>query len=76
MTLAIIIGALVSIFAIWIFLVVAKRTLRLAVRLLLVGVVILAAACGALAWWWYGSFGNIIKQKDARPSTIQRTNNR
>lgn len=76
MTLAIIIGVLGVVLAIWIFLVIAKRTLRLAVRLMLAGIVILAVAGGALAWW-YGMFGTAAsQQRDARPATLRRTNNR
>ncbi|HEY0005720.1 MAG TPA: hypothetical protein VGB17_12995 [Pyrinomonadaceae bacterium] len=73
MTLAIIIGAVVFIFGVWLFLALAKRAVRLAVRLALAAVVFLALLCGALAWWWYG-LGTTTAPAN-RPAT-RRANNR
>ena len=50
---AYIIGAIV---AVAIFLFIAKRVLRLAIKLVLVGIVILALLAGAGYGWWNGWF--------------------
>ncbi len=36
---------------------VAKRVLRMAVRLALLGGVLFALLAGAVAWWWYDPLG-------------------
>ncbi len=53
-TAAVIIFALVG-FALFFF--VAKRVLRMAIRLALVGGVLFALLAGAVAWWWYDPLG-------------------
>ncbi len=55
MELAAIIGA--ALVGFWLFFVVLKRVLRMAVRLAVVGALLLALLVGALAWWWYEPFG-------------------
>lgn len=76
MTIAIIIGViLVAVFA-WLFLVMAKRTVRLFVRLAVLGVVVLAALAGAVAWWWYAPSGAPAEQNVNRPGATRRANNR
>lgn len=52
--LAIIAAALVGF---WLFFVVLKRVLRMALKLAFVGALLLALLVGALAWWWYEPFG-------------------
>jgi hypothetical protein len=49
---------IVAVIGLVVFLFIAKRVLRLAVRLVLVGVLVVAlAAAGGWAWWtgWFGS---------------------
>jgi hypothetical protein len=74
MTLAIIVGVVVVVFAVWLILVMARRVLRLAVRLALAGVVVLALVLGAVAWWWYG-MGSSFSPRENRPAT-RRANSR
>jgi uncharacterized membrane protein (UPF0182 family) len=50
----IIVAALVGF---WLFLFVLKRVLRMALRLAVVGALLLALLVGAVAWWWYEPFG-------------------
>ena len=59
---AIIAAALVGF---WLFFVILKRVLRMAVRLAVVGALLLALLVGAVAWWWYEPFGG-------RPSNSNR----
>ena len=61
-TAIVIVVALVG-FALFYF--VAKRVLRLAIRLALVGGVLFALLAGAVAWWWYDPLG---PSEDARPN--------
>jgi hypothetical protein len=49
-TIAIIVTALIGF---WLFFFVFKRLLRMAIRLAVVGAIILALVAGAFAWWWY-----------------------
>jgi hypothetical protein len=51
-TIAIIVVALVGF---WLFFFVLKRLLRMALRLAVVGALLLALLAGALAWWWYST---------------------
>ncbi len=61
-TAAVIIFALVG-FALFFF--VAKRVLRVAIRLALFGAVLFALLAGAVAWWWYDPLG---PSSDAGPT--------
>ncbi|MBV9923442.1 MAG: hypothetical protein JOZ96_00270 [Acidobacteria bacterium] len=68
----IIVAALVGF---WLFLFVLKRVLRMAVRLAVVGALLLALLVGALAWWWYdplGSSSHNNRNAPARPSRNSR----
>ncbi|MDT7808122.1 MAG: hypothetical protein QOJ70_1935 [Acidobacteriota bacterium] len=40
----------------WLFFFVLKRVLRMAIRLAVVGALLLALLAGAVAWWWYAPF--------------------
>jgi hypothetical protein len=60
---AIIAAALVGF---WLFFVVLKRVLRMALRLAVVGALLLTLLVGAVAWWWYDPLGG-------RPSNSNRT---
>ena len=70
---AIVIFALLG-FAIFFF--VLKRLLRMAIRLAVVGAVLLALLVGAVAWWWYAPFGgsdaNANRNANARPARSPR----
>ena len=55
LTATIVIVALVG-FGIFYF--VAKRVLRMAIRLAVVGAVLFALLAGAVAWWWYDPLGS------------------
>ena len=55
LTASVIIVALVG-FALFYF--VAKRLLRMAIRLAVVGAVLFALLAGAVAWWWYDPLGS------------------
>ena len=55
MELAIIIA--VGLVGFWLFFVVLKRVLRMALRLAVVGALLLALLAGALAWWWFDPLG-------------------
>jgi hypothetical protein len=70
--LAIIAAALVGF---WLFFVVLKRVLRMALRLAVIGALLLALALGAVAWWWYEPFAgssNANRNAPARPSRNSR----
>jgi hypothetical protein len=45
--------ALIGLVGFWLFLFVFKRVLRMALRLAVLGAVILALLAGAFVWWWY-----------------------
>ena len=55
MELAVIIGA--ALVGFWLFFLVLKRVLRMALRLAVVGALLLALLVGAVAWWWYQPLG-------------------
>ena len=58
----------------WLFLFVLKRVLRMAIRLAVVGALLLALLVGALAWWWYDPLGGgpNANRNAARPSRNSR----
>ena len=47
----------VALVGFWLFLFVLKRVLRMAVRLAVIGALLLALLAGAAAWWWYDPLG-------------------
>lgn len=51
---------------------IAKRVLRLALRLALVGFVVLLLLAGGAWGWWNGWFGSEAKPRTARPSATPR----
>ncbi|HEX8151233.1 MAG TPA: hypothetical protein VF591_28895 [Pyrinomonadaceae bacterium] len=67
----IIVAALVGF---WLFLFVLKRVLRMAIRLAVVGALLLALLVGAVAWWWYEPFGGSDANRNApaRPARNAR----
>ena len=58
--------------ALVIFFFIAKKLLRLALRLLVVGVFILALLAGGAWGWWNGWFGSEAKPVTARPTATPR----
>jgi hypothetical protein len=72
MELAIIIAA--AVIGFWLFLFVLKRVLRMAVRLAVVGALLLALLVGAVAWWWYDPLGghSNTNRNTARPARNAR----
>jgi len=70
MELAVIIVVAVVGFSLFFF--VLKRVLRMAIRLALVGAVLLALLVGAFAWWWYEPFGSGVNQKRNAPARATR----
>ena len=69
--LIIIVAALVGF---WLFFVVLKRVLRMALRLAVVGALLLALLVGAWAWWWYDPLGGSQSNRNApaRPARNAR----
>ena len=74
MTTAIIIAA--ALVGFWLFFFVLKRVLRMAIRLAVVGALLLALLVGAVAWWWYapsqGSTPSRNSNATARPARPAR----
>ncbi|HEX8188386.1 MAG TPA: hypothetical protein VF586_08545, partial [Pyrinomonadaceae bacterium] len=67
MELVIIIAA--ALVGFWLFLFVLKRVLRMAIRLAVVGALLLALLVGAVAWWWYEPLGGSgANRNTARPA--------
>jgi hypothetical protein len=58
----------------WLFFVVLKRVLRMALRLAVVGALLLALLAGAGAWWWYDPLGGSsnTNRNAARPARNSR----
>jgi len=60
----------------WLFFVILKRVLRMALRLAVVGALLLALLVGAVAWWWYDPLGvgssNQNRVSPARPARPAR----
>jgi hypothetical protein len=71
-----IIVAVFGILSIGVLFLLARRALRLIVRLALVGLLLLFLFGGGLAWWWYGSGNSLLNKNDNRPSNTRRTNSR
>jgi len=66
---AIIVVALVGF---WLFFFVLKRLLRMALRLAVVGAVLLALLAGAVAWWWYSPLERGAGQNRNAPARSAR----
>lgn len=64
-TVAIAVAALVGF---WLFLFVFKRLLRMALRLAVLGALVLALLAGAFAWWWYSPSERAPGQKRSAPA--------
>ena len=68
-----IISIAVAILALAIFLFVAKRVLRLAIKVTLVGLVILALLVGAGVGWWNGWFDSSQTKSQRRSAPARPT---
>ena len=66
LTASVIVVALVG-FALFYF--VAKRLLRMAIRLAVVGAILFALLAGAVAWWWYDPLGSSSSSNQNRSSS-------
>jgi uncharacterized membrane protein len=77
MSFALVISIIIVIGAVCVFLFIAKRAVRWAIRLALLGIVVLALLAGGLAWWWYyGSGSANAPVKETRPAATRRANSR
>lgn len=76
MNIAIIIGVVVLVGVLWVFMFMARRAVRWAIRLALLGIVVLALLVGAVAWWWYGVGGSTGPQRESHPTGTRRANSR
>jgi hypothetical protein len=73
---SLIVIAVILIIAVPIFLFVARRAVRLFIRLALVGVFILAILAGAFAWWWYSPGDTSQPHGDSHPANAKRSPSR
>jgi len=73
MTIAITTG-LIAFVAVALFLLVARRVFRLALKLAFVGVLLVLLIAGASVGWWRGWFGSSSRPQKAAPQTNQRAN--
>ena len=64
--------AIVALLVLVVFLFIARRVLRLAVRLMLVGVFIFALLAAGAWGWWNGWFGSETTPRTARPAATPR----
>jgi protein-S-isoprenylcysteine O-methyltransferase Ste14 len=76
MTIAVIVGILILLGALWVFLFLARRAMRWAVRLALLGIVLLALLVGGIAWWWYGASETATPQRERTAPATRRGNSR
>jgi multisubunit Na+/H+ antiporter MnhC subunit len=56
------------------FLFLARRVFRLALKLALVGVLVILLVCAAIFGWWRGWFGSSSQTQRPVPQTNQRPN--
>jgi hypothetical protein len=54
------------------FFFVLKRLLRMALRLAVVGALLLALLAGAVAWWWYSPSERVTNQNKGTPARSTR----
>ena len=60
--------AVVALAGFWLFLFVFKRLLRMALRLAVLGALVLALLAGAFAWWWYSPSEGAPGRKPGAPA--------
>ncbi|MDX6614459.1 MAG: hypothetical protein QOD75_3645 [Blastocatellia bacterium] len=68
------ISIIVAIVALFLFLVVARKMFRIAMKLVLVGIIVLAVLAAAGMGWWQGWFSP--SQKSDRPAPARRAPSR
>ena len=56
----------------WLFFFVLKRVLRMAIRLAVIGGLLLALLAGAVAWWWYDPLGGPPNSNRGAPARATR----
>jgi hypothetical protein len=62
----------VALFGLGVFFFLLKRTVRLFIRLALLGIIALLMLAGAFAWWWYGmSETNSPRNQNRAPATTR-----
>lgn len=71
-----IIAIVVGVLAIALLLFIMKRVVRMAIRLVIVGLILLVLLTGGVVWWWNGSGGESAPANDNRPGTTRRGNSR
>jgi hypothetical protein len=59
----------VALVGFWLFFFVFKRLLRMAIRLAVVGAILLALLAGAFAWWWYSPLDRWSNQNSRNAAT-------
>ncbi len=72
MTLSAIVIGVVGFLGLVILMAVARRALRLVVKLALLGFLLVAVCIGALIVWWNGSLGFADRPSDTRPASTRR----
>ncbi len=65
------IAIIVGIVALFLFLFIARRMFRMAIKLVFVGVIIIAVLAASAFGWWQGWFDGSSK-RNARPTPTQR----
>ena len=63
MTPLILISVFVTVAAFGLLFILVRRALRLAIRLALAGLLLLALLVGALAWWYYSPLGSEDRER-------------
>ncbi|MDT5295503.1 MAG: hypothetical protein QOJ76_2383 [Acidobacteriota bacterium] len=67
------IGIIVAaLFGFGLFFFVLKRVLRMAIRLAVVGALLLALLAGAVAWWWYAPLDRDANRNRNAPTRATR----
>ncbi|PYS76916.1 MAG: hypothetical protein DMF67_06810 [Acidobacteria bacterium] len=62
----------IALIGFWLFFFVFKRLLRMAIRLAVVGAIILALLAGAVAWWWYSPLDRETNRNRNAPARQSR----
>jgi protein-S-isoprenylcysteine O-methyltransferase Ste14 len=68
------IAIIVALVALFLFLFVARRMFRLALKLFVVGIIVLALLAGGVLGWWQGWFNPAAKTERSTP--VRRTPSR
>jgi high-affinity Fe2+/Pb2+ permease len=70
-----VIAVVVGVIAIALMFIVLRRVMRLAIRLVLVGVILLVLLVGGVVWWWNNGSSDSSAPGN-RPGTTRRGNSR